>query len=831
MRLVRLPLVQTAVLIALLAIAASACASERVAFEQASFSPFGSFSYPTGIAVDPSTEEVLVADGNPANIVDIFGLEGDSLPLGSLTGTGSESFSFGHEFAGVAVDNDPASASFHDVYISDVEHGVVDKFRRTGPLAYEYVCQFNGWHGAGEEACHVGGGVPEEPFREPLGVAVDAQGDVYIASFEPGTGAVDEFDSSGKGVIRVEGAEHGLLIGHPQGVAVDSIGDIFVLNYQSGKRVVELRRTSLTGGVESEQTITSPGTSIAIDPSNDDLYVDFGLQIAHYTQSGPGDLNLAGEFSGSLGDSLGVAVNGAMRTIYASDAGNLDASAFLAKTIVVPDVRGACAVMAVTATAATLSGEVNPLGTEGAQYTFEYGPEGFEHQMGGTVEGTGFKPVSAELSGLEPGRTYRCRLGATNTEALAGGLVNYGPPGTFETLPLLPIVDELPAFATEVTTESAILNGFVNPDYGPTVYHFVIGPRANDYTQELPSVGIGSGTAPIPVEQAIPYGLSPNTTYHFALIAINKAGLTPGPDETFHTPSNGTPPEMPPVVSTTGAESITPTSATLTATVYPEDTPTSYFFEFGSDTNYGTTIYGGEAGSERGSAQVSQAVAGLQPGVTYHYRVVAFNAAGSTTGVDRSFTTPPTPRAASCSRPHRSCWRSPSSPSVKIPVPKPPKHKKKKAPRPRRRRTKRTRRAGRERAPAPRAAHDGAHACSEPGLRKPRECLLKRLRHHGRFPQLVQHPGAIPRSIQQHEHPGLQLPLQAHVRVQQRADGRRAGGALRAREWARQRPFTRTTHQRRRASLQHHDPRQVCLQQHGAQPCTHKLRPCLPVCR
>lgn len=257
------------------------------------------------------------------------------------------------------------------------------------------------------------------------------------------------------------------------------------------------------------------------------------------------------------------------------------------------------------------------------------------------------------------------------------GLLNYGPPGTFETLPLLPIVDELPAFATEVTTESAILNGFVNPDYGPTVYHFVIGPRANDYTQELPSVGIGSGTAPIPVEQAIPYGLSPNTTYHFALIAINKAGLTPGPDETFHTPSNGTPPEMPPVVSTTGAESITPSSATLTATVYPEDTPTSYFFEFGSDTSYGTTIYGGEAGSERGSVQVSQAVAGLQPGVTYHYRVVAFNAAGSTTGVDRSFTTP-NPPSGIVQPTTPQLLAIPVFPSVKIPVPKPLKHKKKK---------------------------------------------------------------------------------------------------------------------------------------------------------
>ncbi len=159
-------------------------------------------------------------------------------------------------------------------------------------------------------------------------------------------------------------------------------------------------------------------------------------------------------------------------------------------------------------------------------------------------------------------------------------------------------------------------------------------------------------------------------------MAINSAGETPSTDQTFHTPSNGTPPEMPPVVSTTGAESITPTGATLTATVYPEGTPTSYFFEFGADTNYGTTIYGGEAGRERGSAQVSQAVGGLQPGVTYHYRVVAFNAAGSTTGVDRSFTTP-NPPTGIVQPATPQLLAIPVFPPVKIPVPKPPKPKRK----------------------------------------------------------------------------------------------------------------------------------------------------------
>jgi hypothetical protein len=41
-------------------------------------------------------------------------------------------------------------------------------------------------------------------------------------------------------------------------------------------------------------------------------------------------------------------------------------------------------------------------------------------------------------------------------------------------------------------------------------------------------------------------------------------------------------------------------------------------------------------------APVSAALSGLTPGVTYHYRLVATNADGSTPGPDRTFTTPTT---------------------------------------------------------------------------------------------------------------------------------------------------------------------------------------------
>jgi hypothetical protein len=43
---------------------------------------------------------------------------------------------------------------------------------------------------------------------------------------------------------------------------------------------------------------------------------------------------------------------------------------------------------------------------------------------------------------------------------------------------------------------------------------------------------------------------------------------------------------------------------------------------------------------------VAQAISGLQPGTTYHFRLVATNAAGSSNGADHTFTTAPSPTTA-----------------------------------------------------------------------------------------------------------------------------------------------------------------------------------------
>jgi len=84
-----------------------------------------------------------------------------------------------------------------------------------------------------------------------------------------------------------------------------------------------------------------------------------------------------------------------------------------------------------------------------------------------------------------------------------------------------------------------------------------------------------------------------------------------------------------PVVSTGTATAITSTSATLNGTVNPEGQATSYYFQYGTTTSYGSETATAAAGSGAASVNVSVPIASLAPQTTYHHRLVATNASGT----------------------------------------------------------------------------------------------------------------------------------------------------------------------------------------------------------
>jgi IPT/TIG domain-containing protein len=96
-----------------------------------------------------------------------------------------------------------------------------------------------------------------------------------------------------------------------------------------------------------------------------------------------------------------------------------------------------------------------------------------------------------------------------------------------------------------------------------------------------------------------------------------------------------------PAVVTGAVTSLTAQSATLNATVNPEETSvTDCEFEYGPTTMYGQSVpCSGSPGSGFTPVPVSAGVEGLGSGSTYHYRIVARNGVGTSFGADREFTT------------------------------------------------------------------------------------------------------------------------------------------------------------------------------------------------
>jgi hypothetical protein len=98
-----------------------------------------------------------------------------------------------------------------------------------------------------------------------------------------------------------------------------------------------------------------------------------------------------------------------------------------------------------------------------------------------------------------------------------------------------------------------------------------------------------------------------------------------------------------PGASSGAAKDVADTSATLTGTVNPKGQPTSYYFQYGTTTNYGAQTANTSAGNANKATAVSAAVSGLKPTTSYHYRLVAYSPEGTTRGGDRTFRTTKVP--------------------------------------------------------------------------------------------------------------------------------------------------------------------------------------------
>ena len=283
-------------------------------------------------------------------------------------------------------------------------------------------------------------------------------------------------------------------------------------------------------------------------------------------------------------------------------------------------------------TSATLNGIVNPNSETVTECKFEYGAT---ESYGKTAtcspspgSGENAVAVSASVTGLSEHTTYHFRIVAVNATGTGRSTDQ-----TFTTRPWPPTA--VAEGASSVGLISVTLNAKVNPNSGTvTECKFEYG-ATESYGKTAPCFpSPGSGESAVAVSASVT-GLSEHTTYHFRIVATNSVGTDRGSDNTFETY-----PYAPSVV-TEAASVVRESSATLNATVNPNDANVGTCkFEYGTTISYGSTVScSSSPGSGISPVAVSAALSGLSKDTTYHFRIVATNSVGTSTAADGKFMT------------------------------------------------------------------------------------------------------------------------------------------------------------------------------------------------
>jgi hypothetical protein len=183
----------------------------------------------------------------------------------------------------------------------------------------------------------------------------------------------------------------------------------------------------------------------------------------------------------------------------------------------------------------------------------------------------------------------------------------------------------------------------VNPEGGDASYHVEYVDdaqfRASSFAgaSSTPAAPVGAPSEDFEdhrVEASLPAKtLVAGTTYHWRVVVSDTEGHTAlGTTESF---------EEAPAARVEGpwAADVASTSATLAAQIDPLSSSTDYRLEWGTSTAYGH-VYSGNVGEGIGYVPVGGFhIQGLEPGTTYHYRLITTNEIGTIESADHSFTT------------------------------------------------------------------------------------------------------------------------------------------------------------------------------------------------
>jgi NHL repeat len=528
-------------------------------------------SNPQGMAVDEETEDVYVADtGN--HRVEKFSVSGQFLLAfgGNVGGVGVDVCGGlvacvpGVEGSApgdlttptfVAVDNDPSSPSYHDVYVADTADDIVSKFTQEGEL----VATWGNNGAAGAANGQLTG------FALINGIAVGANGTLYVANFNHAIafyGLMDEFEPNSKLISELPEIGYGAP-------AVNPAGDLFL---GSEREIVESLPTGEKVGYvfyePSRSGVKFSGLAVA---SNGDLYfAPTAGVLDHDSFNGAGEVlepggatcpvnsNLVGypeePVACGVSDSVqvgfagsGIAVASGSGDTFLADAGAGTVYRYgPLVTALPPEVPSSEQAPAgeVKATSAKLQGVWNANATEDESglYEFLYRPSASECEGAGgkatpltPTMGKRGEAVSSVVGELLPNTVYTFCLRVSN----GAGETAIGAPVHFTTRVAVPLPSELSV--SDVAATSATLNASVNPGGAATSYVFELAAAGGTFAPASEAGGAGTvaeGTQGVPVSVHT-QSLRAGTVYQFRVSATNSAGTVVSEPLSFTTQAAG----------------------------------------------------------------------------------------------------------------------------------------------------------------------------------------------------------------------------------------------------------------------------------------------------
>ncbi len=562
----------------------------------------------------------------------------------SKTGAAASTGAFSNP-EGVAVDSDPSSSSFGDVYVIDEGHNVVDKFTALGA----YLGQITG-------TCPVAGSCAAADiirFAEIDGIAVDPDGNVWVEDNRRGeldtNPTIDDFSGAQPNAFIASRISKGLGAAE-RGIAVDSEDNIYII--QKRKPVVAKLNSAgeVLGGQAGEELDGGAlAAGVAVDPGSGDVYIDTGASVAVVNPSE----SLVESFGGGLLSQAGsLAVNqtaGVDGYAYVLQRASGVVALFerSATTHTPPPTPKSNPATEVTGVSADLHGELNPEGTQGGVgYYFSYnsgsgatctGPGSVNTLLdndGFNLSGNSEEAIKATATGLEPNQEYVYCLVAAKYGVTAGA------EEIFDTISAAPTVISESAENTEGSGEGKF-SARINPNHSKqeTTYKFEYSKEGSvsentlagaiktvEGESAIPAEAFGEETVTSPTVDLFP----PRNTYYYRVVVTNGEQTT-GKVQAY---------TKLPIVTGENTSELTLTSAMLGATINPDWQETTYHFEYATskqaiEKGEGEQIPGASTlGEVFEEDPVSTPLTGLTANATYYYRVVAEN--GTTEDVNNA---------------------------------------------------------------------------------------------------------------------------------------------------------------------------------------------------